>query len=87
MGAIKKTILNDSPLSMYIFNQFWRRFFDDVLLLWTGTESQLKEFITSNNSLHPTIKFKASYNFETCSVPVLDTTITIKNGVIVTDLY
>ena len=87
MGAIEKTILNDSPLSMFIFDQFWRRFIDDVLLIWTGTESQLKEFITFINTLHPTIKFTANYSFETCSVPFLDTIITIRNGEIVTDLY
>ena len=87
MGAIEKKILNQSPLSLHIFDQFWRRFIDDVLLIWTGSEIQLKEFLTFINSLHPTIKFTANYNFETCSVPFLDTTITIRNGEIVTDLY
>jgi hypothetical protein len=87
MGAIEKKILNQSPLSLHIFDQFWHRFIDDVLLIWTGSEIQLKEFLTFINSLYPTIKFTANYNLKTCSVPFLDTTIIIRIGEIVTDLY
>jgi hypothetical protein len=30
MGAIERKILNQSPLSLHIFDQFWRRFIDDM---------------------------------------------------------
>ena len=39
------------------------------------------------NSIHPTIKFTANYNFQTRSAPFLDTNITITGGTISTDLY
>ena len=63
------------------------RFIDDGFLLWLGTEQNLIKFIALLNTLHPTIKFTASFNFQTKSVIFLDTTVTIKNGIITTDLY
>ena len=63
------------------------RFIDDGFILWRGTQTQLETYITHLNTLHPTIKFTANYNFETKTVIFLDTTVTIKNGTITTDLY
>jgi peptide-methionine (R)-S-oxide reductase len=87
MGAIEKKILDSSTHSSLIFKGFWRRFIDDIILIWTGTEEELTDFIQFINSIHPTIKFTANYSFQTRSVPFLDTTITIKGGAISTDLY
>ena len=35
----------------------WRRYIDDIFIIWTGTDEQLMSFMTKINSLHPTIKF------------------------------
>lgn len=86
MGKLERKIL----ISQYIdkiYKKFWRRFIDDILMIWTGTEEKLKEFIAFINTLHPTIKFTASYNFGEAKANFLDTTITIKDGKISTDLY
>ena len=48
---------------------------------------ELEDFIIAINLLHPTIKFTASYDFDTKSTTFLDTTITIMDGIITTDLY
>ena len=45
----------------------WRRYIDDILFYWRGTEAELIEFVTFLNSFHSTIKFKCNkgdnYNF------------------------
>ena len=62
-------------------------FIDDILIFWTGTVKELEDFIIAINQLHPTIKFTANYDILTKSTTFLDTTITIKDGYIITDLY
>ena len=55
---------------------------------WRGSENELKDFIKHLNSLHPFLKFKASYDFNKKTVEFLDTVISINsNGFIKTDLY
>ena len=48
---------------------------------------EFEDFLTEINKLHNTIKFTASYDFESRSTSFLDTVITIENGLIITDLY
>ena len=52
---------------------FSKRFIDDIFTLWNGTLDQLKEFLTTINTLHPTIKFDVKYSFS--SINFLDTQI------------
>jgi len=89
MGMLECFILeNTNPkLIACIFKKFWRRFIDDIFLLWTGSESEFEEFMTALNSIHPHIKFTATYNFTTKTVPYLDVLVTVQAGKIVTDLY
>ena len=56
-------------------------------MIWTGTVLEFEDFLTEINKLHKTIKFTASYDFENRSTSFLNTVITIKNGLITTDLY
>ncbi|XP_066925555.1 uncharacterized protein [Clytia hemisphaerica] len=54
------------------------RFIDDIFFIWKGTESDLKEFFTIINTVHPSIKFTTEYSHS--EINFLDTTITIKNN-------
>ena len=66
----------------------WRRYIDDIFFIWSGSVSELNEFIHHLNSQHPYIKFTATYNIETRSIPFLDMVVRInENGFIETDLY
>ena len=58
-----------------------------ILIFWTGTVQEFEEFMVRINSLHPTIKFTAEYNFERKSTTYLDMEIRLVEGKIVTDLY
>ena len=43
--------------------RFYKRFIDDIFIIWTGTEEELRTFMVKINKAHPTIKFTVSYNF------------------------
>jgi peptide-methionine (R)-S-oxide reductase len=69
------------------FTCFFKKFIDDVFLLWTGTENQFLTFMDEIYSLYTTIKFTHNYNIENKSTVFLDTMVSIKDNKIVTDLY
>ena len=52
-----------------------------------GTEKSFLDFMAKINEIHPTIKFTHGYNLKEKSTTYLDTTISIKNGKLITDLY
>ena len=45
---------------------------DDIFMIWTGNEDELREFIECLSNLHPTIKFTSEQS--SSSVAFLDTT-------------
>ena len=40
----------------------WRRYVNDILMLWQHGEKELKKFLEFLNCYHPTIKFTANYS-------------------------
>ena len=38
MGALEQVLLLQAPGKIHIYQNFWRRFIDDIFLIWTGTE-------------------------------------------------
>ena len=83
MGKIDKLI--KSVANGLIF--FYKRYIDDILIIWTGTEDSFLEFMAAINALHPTIKFTYTYDIKNKSTTFLDTTVFIKGNKIYTDLY
>ena len=43
---------------------FFKRFIDDILIIWTGTEEMFVNFMKKINNLHETIKFTHSYDLK-----------------------
>ena len=65
---------------------FYKRFIDDIFLLWNGTLDELTTFLEEINRLHPTIKFDAKYS--TSSIEFLDTKVyKFTDGKLHTTLY
>ena len=65
---------------------FWKRFIDDVLALFKGTEEEFNELVDWLNSIMKGIvKFKSSYSSE--KVEFLDLIISIENGKLKTNLF
>ena len=88
MSVLEKKILQDCPqnLKQYLF--LWKRFIDDILCVWSGTWDQFMEFYNYINGYHHTMKFDTPcYNSEDNSCNFLDLKISIKDGMIRTDLY
>ena len=66
----------------------WKRYIDDVLVIWTGSDTEFEEFFNFLNYFHTTIKFdEPQHNSEDNSCEFLDLKISIKDGKIATDLY
>jgi hypothetical protein len=66
---------------------FYRRFIDDIFVIWTGSRESFLQFMEEINVLHPTIKFTCEFDNDQKSTTFLDTKIKIEDNSIVTDLY
>ena len=65
----------------------WKRFIDDIFVIWHHTQNELDEFVTFLNSRMPSIKFEA--DISDTEVHFLDVTVKIDHsqGIINTTLY
>uniref|UniRef100_A0A8C5LSF6 Reverse transcriptase domain-containing protein n=1 Tax=Leptobrachium leishanense TaxID=445787 RepID=A0A8C5LSF6_9ANUR len=63
----------------------WRRFIDDVIIIWRGDEISLRNFVESLNTNEYNLKFTSNINKQT--IDFLDLTIYIKNGKIETKTF
>ncbi len=69
MAELEETLLQNyhkAPL-------LWKRYIDDILCIWPGTQSELKQFMSYLNTSHPTIKF--THESSQSSVDFLDITL------------
>ena len=65
---------------------WWKRYIDDIFLLWPLGKPKLDMFVSYLNSCHPTIKFTA--HISEVSVDFLDTIVQIlQNGTLITNLF
>ena len=78
--------------------EFYKRFLDDIFLLYSGTPQELHQFLDKINEIHPGIKFTMQHTTPagqeancdcqtTSSIPFLDVEISVKEGKLKTDLY
>jgi hypothetical protein len=73
----------------------FKRFLDDIVMLWCGTVDSLHSFIKEINAINPSIQFTLSHTFlttdledttnpckceRTTSIAFLDTSLSISNG-------
>ena len=88
MRKLEKILLSKCPRNLKTFLHTWRRFIDDIFIIWTGSHAQFDEFFKFINSYHPTIKFDLPQHNETeNSCNFLDLKISIEDSKIQTDLY
>ena len=82
--------------------RMFKRFLDDILMLWCGTVESLHSFIRAINTINPSIQFTLSHTFlpsdlatttpsckceQISSLPFLDTSLSIQDGRVTVDLY
>ena len=63
----------------------WFRLIDDIDMKWIHSDKELDEFFEHANSIHPSIKF--IHEVSKTKITFLDTTTTVKEGNMTTDLY
>ena len=94
---IAEKYIENKEMSLKLF----KRFLDDLFLVFLGSTAKLHAFFNEINMIHTNIKFTMTHTTPksenpnqiscTCpqkeSIPYLDTLCTIKNGKIITDLY
>ena len=83
MGHLETKLLETSPVP--VKDTFWKRFIDDVFLLWTDSSDNLTIFLEFLNTFHPHIKFTSSNSINL--IPFLDINIHLTDGYLQTDLY
>ena len=60
MGKLEHSILSQATLKPL----FYKRYIDDILILWPHSESELNKFLLDMNSFHHSIKFTSEYSFD-----------------------
>ena len=60
MGELEQAILSHAPYK----SLFYKRYIDDILILWPHSELELNNFLTSMNSFHPSINFTSDFSHE-----------------------
>ena len=63
----------------------WRRYIDDIFMIWYHRENELKQFTDKLNKFHNTMKFTYDYSRERFNF--LDVQVVLENKEISTDLY
>ena len=80
MDKIETELLQKSPLQP----TFFKRFIDDIFLIWPHGE-ELQKFLEMINNHHKTIKFTEEHS--TKEIAFLDTLVYKENGKLLTKVY
>ena len=73
LSIFERNMLNQYPTKLSI----WRRYVDDIFMIWNDSEDKLKEFLAYINTVNPAIQFTHAQSFK--SVNFLDVLITLTN--------
>ena len=84
MSHFEDTILN-SENKFFDPIKFWKRYVDDILVVWSGSVRQLNAFNEKLNSINPKIQFTTEIGNK--SIPFLDLRISIINNHLEYQIY
>lgn len=74
---------NTNPFGSYV--SFWRRYIDDILIVWQGPGNILMDFINWLNTLDNNLRI--THTLDPRSIVFLDVTISKENGGLETKTY
>lgn len=81
MGQLESEFLQTRALKPF----YYKRYIDDIFLIWPHSEQELLSFISDFNDAHPSISF--SHTYSTSTLSFLDVSISIVNDKLSTALY
>ena len=67
--------------------KFFKRYLDDIVLVWTGSQAEFEEFFQLLKGFHRNMNFTCTPDFENRTTTFLDVNVRIGEGTITTDLY
>ena len=53
MGELEKRLIQLNPERI----KLWLRYIDDILIMWSGSQTEFQTFLQNCNTIHPTMKF------------------------------
>ena len=88
MGILEQKILDNCPPHLRQHILLWKRYIDDILIVWTDSWDSFLEFFDYINNYHQTMKYdEPCYESSTNSCNFPDLNISVHNGKLITDLY
>ena len=88
MGVLEEKILANCPPHLRQHLHLWKRYIDDIFIIWKDSWDSFLEFFNYINDFHRTMKYdEPCYDPSTNSCNFLDLNISVQNGKIITDLY
>lgn len=81
MGLLENKFLASRALKPL----YYKRFIDDIFIIWQHGEAHLSSFIHDFNNAHPSISFSHAYSEQT--INFLDVTLTMCDGQLATTVY
>ena len=81
MHKIETELLQKSPLQP----TFFKRFIDDIFLIWPHGEEELQKFLEMINNHHKMIKFTEEHSIK--EIAFSDTRVYKENGKLLTKVY
>ncbi len=86
VGLFEQNFISNGLQNSFLPNiVLWRRYIDDIFMLWSGTENQLLQFYSLLNTSDENLRFTVNYD-DSC-VSFLDICIIRDGKKIITDLY
>jgi len=87
MAALEEDFMNSLPGRLREKIGFYKRYLDDIFIIWLGNEQEYQEFFQLLNGHHRNIKFTTTPDFVNQTTSFLDVSVKISNGIIKTDLF
>ena len=81
MDEVETEFLKSQELQTFL----WLRYIGDIFFIWTHGTQELDSFLIELNKFHPNLSF--TYETSKERVKFLDLNLSLRNGVISTDLY
>ena len=87
MAALEKKFMASLATRLREKIKFYKRYLDDILLIWDGSQTEFEEFFKLLNGFHRNLNFTCVPDFKNKTTTFLDVNVKIAGGCLTTDLY
>ena len=87
IAALEENFMKSLPGRLKEKIGFYKRYLDDIFIIWLGNKDEFQEFFKLLNGHHRNINFTCSPDFENKTTSFLDVWVELNEGTIKTDLF